>query len=150
MAAKTYFYDAGYYTLAEIANKSGQDYDLLSKRIKRGWSIEAALVPVETVTEPTINPVWEGKNLIVRFPNKLPIHDDMQPDPNKEYVAWLQKPTYTVGKMKTFYVVLLDTQNPLIVYPTEFEIIREAENQTIRKRNWMIQAHETARVSQVC
>jgi hypothetical protein len=137
LAAKTYFYEGDYYTLSEIAKKAGVDYDKFRNRIYNGWDIEQAIAG-QLEEQPQLAPEWEGLNLVVRFPNKLPVDHTKQPSPQKEYVAWLQGSTICTGHTKPFYIVQLNATTPLIVYPTEFEVIRAHQNQTYNKRNWML------------
>lgn len=136
MAAKTYLYENDYYTLAEIAKMAGIDYNKFRNRIYEGWDIETAITE-QLEEKPQLAPEWEGLNLVVQFPNKLPVDHAKQPNPKQEYVAWLQGSTISTGRAKPFYIVQLNASTPLIVYPTEFEVIRAHQNQSFTKRNWM-------------
>ncbi len=140
MGAKTYLYENEYCTLAEIAQKANLDFEKFRNRVYEGWDVEAAIADQLEET-PQLAPEWEGLNLVVRFPKILPVNSDKQPKCDQEYVAWIQGTTIRSGKAKRFYIIQLSDSTPLIVYPTEFEVIRAHHNQAFTKRNWMVSGY---------
>lgn len=124
---KRYWYMGKQYTLQELAKIGNISVSALRTRIKLNWDIEEAVNrPIEEKCA-TVEPQWKGKRLVVMFTSPLSsVKQDMQPSMNREYIAIPCQCGVSRGRSKEYFIINLENGKPLIVYPKEFEILREA------------------------
>lgn len=129
MKRRYYEYKGGAYCLAELERISGISASVIRNRIKNHWPIEAAVDTPMQNDEPEIDPRWQGKDLEIRFMEPIfQVFKEMQPTLGKSYIAHPKNERYKNNKSKMYYTITLESGKPLIVYPSEFEIIAEAAN----------------------
>ena len=121
-----YFYQGRYMTIDVLMQYSqGISMNTVLTRLQDGWDAEAALKPQKPEGE--LDPKWHNKDLVVSFAKTLGgVFPEMQPQLNKPYVAYYNRQTYSKHSAKHFFVIHLENGKKLIVYPHEFNIIREA------------------------
>lgn len=114
-------------TLAELEEIKGIPRETIRTRIKAGWTAEAAAETPQVKDQTAIDPKWHGKVLEVTFPHFIPkVFEQMQPIPNKRYVAYPHQSSSSRLCNRAFYTIILENSKPLIVYPGEFTILGEA------------------------
>ena len=124
---KKYWYMDKQYTLQELSEIGNISISALRTRIKLGWDIEEAVTKPLEEKYATVDPQWRGKPLIVMFTSPLSsVKQNMQPRMNKEYIARPNQSRVSSGRSREYFIINLENGLPLIVYPKEFEVLREA------------------------
>jgi hypothetical protein len=124
-----YFYDGSYHSISSLERLSGISRTTLTDRLKSGWSVKMAVTtPAKTRVNDLPPAMYKEGPINVRFTQPiLEVFPWMQPTLGKIYKAEPHCPGNTYQKAKLYYVITLDNNKPLIVYPGEFEWLGKAE-----------------------
>lgn len=122
---RTVEYDGQKYTVSDLAQKFNINKRVIYGRLYAGLTGEDLVRP-SVRRSPCVAPGWAKKTLVVQFPASLSrVTGPMQPRLGVDYIA---TPGHDVTSLsaRQFYIVTLENGWPLVVYPNEFTIIKEA------------------------
>ena len=122
---KLYDYNERTYTLNELMEHSLVSDRILAERLKNGWDVDVALkTPDPQKLIDSFDPArYACGNIDIMFDDHVAgVFPKMQPVLGKVYSA---EPHYQAGKQKAklYYIIRLESDKPLIVYPGEFQLV---------------------------
>lgn len=122
--AKQYEYNGEMVTVAELAEITKIPISAVRRRLCDGWSVEKVINTPYCEIPSTVDASLIGKPLQVIFRQPIPnVIKDMQPLLDTVYTTTPLQGARTKNFTKQYCVIYLENGKPLIVYPSDFEIV---------------------------
>lgn len=118
-----YEYQGVEYSISQLSRQFNIRRDILSRRLKSGWSVEKAVNTPTREMMKDFDKELIGKQIPVIFKSSPPVLPEMQPILGKQYIATVCG-TKETAHSHIYYIITLENGKKLITYPNECYALR--------------------------